>query len=1033
MWLTKISVRNPVFATMLMVALAVLGTLAYFQLRVENLPDVSLPTVIVTADYPGAAPEIVENDVVRTMEESINGISGIKLLKSRAFEGFAFLAIEFQLDTDPQWAIQQVRDKVDQIRSTLKSEVKEPKVELAQADDMPIVSLSVTSAVRSQRELTQIADRIVSKRMKSIPGSGKVEVIGGVARQIRVLLQPERMKALGVSVEDVINTIRQENVEFPLGTVTVGTGDKLVQIRGRLKDAPSFGRLIVANRNGVSVRLEQVASVIDSQKELESIAYVNGRQAVSVDVMKASGANIVEVVDKVRKEMAALSKTLPPDVKLEILSDNTEGIKIMLDDVKRTLFEGALLTIIIVMLFLGSWRSTVITGLTLPVSLVGTFFALQLFGFTINQLTMIAMSLCIGLLIDDAIVVRENISRHAAMGKSRVQAALDGTNEIGMAVVGTTLTIVAVFLPVAFMGGTIGKFFFQFGVAVSAAVLISMLVSFTLDPMLSSVWADPHSHGKPMRGPIGWLLGWFERRMDALAESYGNTIRWALRKRKTTLAIALASFVAAFVIMGKVGGEFVPDSDFDFVQMQIETPVGSSLDYTGAKAKQASDVIMAFPEVKRTYVAVAQDSAKHEANIFITLTSRKQRERDHKEMRRLFRERLQQIGGIKVSSGDFNTPIVLSIQGGDLDELKRLSDEVSSMLKAIPGAVDVKSSMEVKKPALLVEIDRDQAQDMELNASRIGSVLRPLLAGQAVSTWQGPDGENHDVSVQIPDYLRSSLDDLGRLPISTRGTPERPWMIELGQVAKLRESASQSQIKRSNLSREVTIVAGVEGRPLGDIVVAMKKGIDQIKLPVGYKIETRGGAQEMEESAAHAGKAMLMAIMFIYAILATQFRSFLQPLAIMSSLPLAMIGVALGLFLTNSTLNVMSMIGIIMLMGLVTKNAILLIDFTKQSMEEGMSRTESIVAAGRIRLRPILMTTAAMVLGMMPVALSKDMGEGYSSMANAVIGGVITSTLLTLIVVPVVFTYLDALGERIKQKWVSPDDVQPTSEQACLK
>ncbi|MBB5017765.1 HAE1 family hydrophobic/amphiphilic exporter-1 [Chitinivorax tropicus] len=1033
MWLTRISVRNPVFATMLMVALAVLGIIAYFQLRIENLPDVSVPTVIVTADYPGAAPEIVESDVVRPLEEAINGISGIKLLRGRAFEGYAFAVVEFQLETDPQWAIQQVREKVDQVRNTLKKEVKEPKVELAQADDMPVVSLSVTSPVRSHRELTQIADRIVSKRLKSLPGAGKVEVIGGVDRQIRILLQPDSMKALGVSVEDVINTIRQENVEFPLGTVTVGTGDKLVQIRGRLKDAPAFGRLIVVNRGGSVVRLEQVATVVDSQKELESIAYVNGRKAVSVDVRKATGANIVELVDRVRKEMDALHAILPPDVKLQVLSDNTEGIKLMLEDVKRTLLEGALLTIIIVLLFLGSWRSTVITGLTLPVSLVGTFFALQLFGFTINQLTMIAMSLCIGLLIDDAIVVRENISRHAAMGKGRIQAALDGTNEIGMAVVGTTLTIVAVFLPVAFMGGIIGKFFFQFGVAVSAAVLISMLVSFTLDPMLSSVWADPHSHGKAMRGPVGWLLSWFDRKMDALAETYASMIRWALRKRKTTLALAMASFVAAFVILGKVGGEFVPDSDFDFVQMQIETPIGSSLDYTGAKAKQASDAIMTFPEVKQAYVAVAQDSAKNQANLFINLTSRKERKRDHKEMRRLFRERLQQIGGIKVSGGDSNMPIILSIQGGDLDELKRLSEQVMAMLKAIPGAVDVKSSMEEKKPALLVDINRDQAQDLGLNAAQIGTVLRPLLAGQAISTWLGPDGENHDVNVKIPDHLRASLDDLGRLPIASRGNPEQPWMIELGQVAKLREGTSQSQIKRSNQSREVTIVAGVEGRPLGDVVTEMNKGIDKIKWPVGYKIETRGGAQDMQESAHHAGKAMLMAIMFIYAILATQFRSFLQPLAIMSSLPLALIGVALGLFLTNSTLNVMSMIGIIMLMGLVTKNAILLIDFTKQSMEEGMNRAEAIVEAGRIRLRPILMTTAAMVLGMMPVATSKDMGEGYASMANAVIGGVITSTLLTLVVVPVVFTYLDSLGTWVKRKLVSPEEIQSAGEEVCSK
>lgn len=1035
MWLTRISVRNPVFATMLMAALAVLGLFAYFQLRIENMPDVSLPAVIVQANYPGASPEIVENDVSRPIEESVNGISGIKLLRSRSFEGVSLLIVEFNLDVKADWALQQVRDKVALVRPTLRDGVKEPTVELQNPDDQPVISLSVTSPARSQREVTMLAKQVVQKKLQSIPGVGKVEVVGGVEREVRILLNPERMKAMGVSVEDVVNTIREENIEYPLGTVTVGAGDKLVQIRARLKDAGQFRGLIVSSRSGTSIRLDQVAEIEDGQHDMESVALVNGKPAVSIDIRKSTGTNVVELSDNIRQAMDALRERLPADVQVAVLSDSTDAIKTMLADVKRTLIEGALLTVVIVLLFLGSWRSTVITGLTLPVSLIGAFFALQAFGFTINSLTMIAMSLCIGLLIDDAIVVRENISRHAAMGKGPIRAALDGTEEIGMAVLGTTLTIVAVFLPVAFMGGVIGRFFFQFGVTVSAAVLISMLVSFTLDPMLSSVWYDPTGgYGHAIGGPLGRLLNWFERRLDALTDFYERAIHWSLSWRKTTLAIALGSFVLAIAILGKVGGEFVPDDDTDSLYMEFETPVGSSLEYSRAKAQQIAAAMAEYPEVKRTYISVNGGpwSSRNLLSASITLTPKKERSVDHKALRKSLRERLAKIGGIKAAGGG-NMPLYLSIQGGDLDELKRLSDEVTTMLHGIQGVVDIKSSLDDKKPVLLVDVKREEAQDLGLNPGRIGALLRPLMAGQAVSIWQAPDGENYDVNVKVPDSMRASPLDMARLPLAVRTENGRPWMIELGQVADLKQSAAQTQIKRSSLSREVTILAGVEGRPLGDIVGEMQAGLKKVKMPVGYKLETRGDAQAMQESAGHAGKAMALAILFIYGILATQFRSFLQPFAIMSSLPLALIGVALGLFLTGSTLNIMSMIGIIMLMGLVTKNAILLIDFTKQSMEEGMSRHDAIVAAGRIRLRPILMTTGAMVLGMLPVAVSKDMGDGYASMANAVIGGVLASTLLTLVVVPVVFTYLDTLGNWFKAKLSSTRPPQPIGEEACSK
>ena len=1030
MWFTRVSIQNPVFATMMMVALMVLGLFSYKGLSVEEFPEVKFPIVVVTTQYPGAAPEIVESEISRKMEEQLNSISGMKNVFSYSYEGQSVVVAEFQLSVNPDVAAQDVREKVAVVRAGFRSEIKEPVISRMDPDEMPVISLGLASNSVGLRQLTTRAEQLIVKRLQTVKGVGRVTVVGGLKRQINVWLDVEKLQAFGISVNEVVSAVRNENQDLPAGNVSLAEADKVVQIKGRVINPGEFGQLVVARRGGVPIRLEQLARVEDTQQEQESAALVNGKPGIAIDVVKVQGGNTIETVDKVKVVADELNKELAREgIRIEPIADSSQGIRNSLANVQRTLFEGAMLTILIVFLFLGSWRSTVITGLTLPVALFGTLFFLYWQGFTFNVMTLMALSLCVGLLIDDAIVVRENIVRHAGMGKDHYTAAMDGTSEIGLAVLATTLTIVAVFLPVGFMGGIIGKFFFQFGLTVSAAVLISMFVSFTLDPMLSSVWRDPHAHGDPHRGPLGKFLDWFEHSMDWMAARYARLIAWALGHRKTVLLIAAAAFFGSFGVAGLLGKEFVPEPDLSKLNVRFTTTVGSSLEYTSAKAGQAEALLRQFPEVIRTYAAVNTGAArgKNSVSIDITLKPRAQRKLSIKDLKPLMRSRLEQIAGIEITSvgvvsnvGGGQKPIFLSIQGDDVQVLRRIADQLMAKMAQIPGIVDIESSLKQPKPTLAIDINHELAGKLGVGMPQVASALRPLVAGEVASNWQAANGDTYDVNLRLPPEARRHAEDLRNLPIASQdinSTTGQPIMVPLAQIADVRETEGAAQINRRSLFREVLVTANVQGRPAGDIGEDIKRAQAAMKLPAGYRFETGGSNKDMAESAGYAVAALALAVVFIYIILASQFGSFLQPLAIMTSLPLSLIGVFLALLLWRSTLNIFSIIGVIMLMGLVTKNAILLVDFVNQQRKQGIDRTTALIEAGRVRLRPILMTTFAMVFGMLPLALA--MGEGSEQrapMAHAVIGGVITSTMLTLIVVPVVFTYLDSFGAWVKRK-----------------
>ncbi|MBI4501398.1 MAG: efflux RND transporter permease subunit [Gemmatimonadetes bacterium] len=1030
MFLSDLSIKRPVFATMMIMALVVLGLFSYRRLSIDAFPDVEFPFLIVQTRYPGASPEAVEREVTKKIEEAVNPVQGVKLVQSTSTEGFSMIFVQFNLGTKVMDAQADVRAKIDGIRLDLPKDIDPPIISRADPSQQAIMSLSVRGEGWRLRELTQLADEVISRRIENIPGVGNVAVVGGLKREIHALLLPDRMEALGISPDMVVSALERDNSDVPAGRVERGSAENLVRVQGRIKDPRDFEQVPVVVRNGIPVRLGQVARIEDTQEEERDAAYINGERGVALEVRKVSGANTVDVADGVKRAVEQLSRTLPGGVRVEILQDNSTWIRNSVEDVQSTLIEGALLTVFIVFLFLNSWRSTVITGLTLPVSVISAFLAIYAFGFTLNTMTLMALSLAIGILIDDAIVVRENIVRHVERGEDHYAAARHGTSEIGFAVFATTMSVIAVFVPVAFMKGIVGRFFFQFGITVAFAVLVSLLVSFTLDPMLSSLWYDPQAEGGAPRGPIGRGLAKFNRWFVGLGQRYRRLIGWALAHRLATMGIAAFAFVAAMSLfaIGAVGGQFMPQSDQEQTALSLEAPVGSSIEYTTGKAMEVDRFLRVQPEVVLTYTTIGgaqQNNAVNKGFIFIKMTPKDSRKRSQQQFETFLRAETPRFRGVtarvtQLGMGGGQAPIQLNLEGPDLTRLQAVSDRTLETIRSVPGLVELRSSLEGSKPEFVIDVNRNLASDVGLSVGSIGAGLRPVLAGQKAGNWEDPNGLSHDVVVQLAPEARTSQADIARIPLAASRFDSRgvPVMIPLAQVATIRQSSAPEQIKHRNLERVATIEGNYQGRALTEVSGEVQKRLTTIELPPGYRFNFGGEQADFIETVGYILESLTLAIVFIYLILASQFGSFLQPLAIMLSLPLSLIGVMLGLMVTRGTFNIMSMIGVIMLMGLVTKNAILLVDFANKARGRGSERSQALIDAGELRLRPIVMTTLAMIFGMLPTALALGAGSEFRApMAHAVIGGLITSTLLTLVVVPVVYTYLDDFGSWVA-KWV---------------
>src|SRR5690349_9323464 len=1033
MFISDFAIKRPIITVVTMIALIVFGFAAFRRLDTDEFPDIDSPIVFVAIAYPGASPDVVEREVVSRLEDKIWGISGVDKINSTSRDGFAQIIVQFVFSKPVDQATQDIRDAISAVRSQLPAEILEPIIQRFDPNQLPIVSLALTSTVLTPPQLTQLADPGIASELRAIAGVAQVNVVGGDSAQLNINVRPTDLAAFGVGIDQVVNAVRAQNLAAPVGQVNSALEQKSIRLEGRFEHPEEFNQLVIAQRGGALITLGQVASVEAGAAEPNSAALFNGRQAIGLDIVKSREYSTTAVADLVKKRVDEIQKTLPQGTRIEIVRDAGVRVRNSVHNVIEALVEGAVLTVLVVFLFLNSWRSTVITGLALPVSVLTSFVPLLMFGFTLNTMSLLGLSLAIGILIDDAIVVRENIVRHVELGSDHMPAAHEGTDEIGLAVAATTFSIVAVFAPVGFMPGIAGQWFKPFALTIAAAVLVSLFVSFSLDPMLSAYWPDPQLELHERRNPIARALARFNLWFDHQADRYKGLIAWSLDHRWTMVILAVLSFFLAIGLQIAIGGfAFVPVSDNSELNIAIETPPGSSLDYTTLKAEEVARMIRARPEVLYTYTTVGSSTGSGEVDngsVYVRLKPKKDRALTQEQIGQIIRTRLHLLGGANAFTyasgfGGAQKQLQLQLQGPDPTILQQLAERIQTIVKETKGAVDVGLSTRGQKPELNVRVNRGLAGTLGVNLSQLAQSLRFAFAGVDAGTWVDPQGISRYVHVRLIPASRENADDLGRLPVvvtppngaaaAANGSgPSAPPVVPLGQVATITPSYGPAQIDHYQRQRVITIGANVEGASFGNVSQEIMRKVNRLQLPAGYRVSAGGQAESQSQVFGSIFAALGIAVMLMYLILVVQFGSFLDPLAILISLPLSLIGVVLALIITRDTLNLMSLIGVILLMGIVAKNAILLIDFAKWAHTgKGLERREALIEAGRIRLRPILMTTLALIAGMIPVALGLGEGADFRApLGRAVIGGVITSTILTLVVIPTVYEILDEWRE----------------------
>jgi hydrophobe/amphiphile efflux-1 (HAE1) family protein len=1030
MWISNYAIKKPIITTVVMVALVVFGGISLLRLKTDEFPEVTAPVVNIAIVYPGASPGIVERELIDPLEESFRAISGVDKIMSTAVDGYANILVQFVFEKDIQEATQDIRDKISESRADLPIEMEEPILTRFASTDFPIISLTLTSESLTPVEVTQLADVRIRRELTALGGVASVDIVGGVERELTVEIQPDALRASGVSIGQVVQTLQAENLAVPVGKLSGKHEDRTIRLRGRLSGPSEFEQLVVGRNGDRVVRLGDVAKITDGHEDPLTAAFYNTTPAVGIDIKKALGYSTTDVSHRVLKRIAELEKVLPPGTRMQVVKDSGARVEASVSDVKSSLIEGALLTILVVFVFLKSWRSTVITGLALPVSVIASFVAVLAWGFTLNVMSLLGLSLAIGILVDDAIVVRENIVRHMEMGKDHLTAAREGTSEIGLAVAATTFSIVVVFVPIAFMGGVAQQWFAPFALTIACSVMVSLFVSFSLDPMLSAVWYDPEATGEK-RTWLSRKLDIFDRAFQRLTRRYKKIIGWALRHRIIMVILALGAFFGALAIpaSGAVGSGFFPVEDRSEFQVTLETAPGSNLAYTQTKVLAAVALAQKHPEVMYAYSTVGGQTGADIAQIYVRLTPKKARSLHQDVVAQSLRNEIRQLSGVTAYlttgfAGGFRQ-IQIQLIGTDTDVLNGIATRVAAEVRQVPGAVDVGLSSKGLRPEVEVVPDRQLAGQLDVSAATIAQAVRPAFAGLDAGRWIDPDGETRDVVVRLSADWRQRPEDLEALPINLPPqNGEAARTIQLGQVAAVKRGFGPAQIEHLDGSRVVTVGANAEGMPLSAVISGIESRLAHIQMPEGYSRKQGGESEDQKEVFGRILIALGTAVMLMYFILVIQFGSFLEPIPIMASLPMSLIGVMLAMLVTGSTLNLMSMIGVIMLMGIVAKNAILLIDFAKHAEAGGMTREEAIIEAGGVRLRPIVMTSVAIIAGMIPVAIgSGEGGDFRAPLGRAVIGGVITSTVLTLLVIPtfydIITRWRDALGHRLRRKKVT--------------
>ncbi|HEX7114710.1 MAG TPA: efflux RND transporter permease subunit [Steroidobacter sp.] len=1016
MLLSDFSIKQPVTTVAIIIVVMCLGLLALKNLRVNQIPDVEQPVMVITVPYPGASPETVEREIINRLEKALMSIPQVDEIRSTASESEARIVIIFDFKKDMSAAGDEIRNAIASVRYKLPVEMREPVLYRIDPSAEPIMNLALSSTTQSHGEISRLAEDVLADRLRGIDGVAVVNVEGSLRRELSVLLHADKLREFNVSVSEVVEALRAQNMTAPVGRVKGVLDEQNIRLVGRIERPADFNEIVIKRQGEEIVRLGQVATVEDGFAEPTSYSLRNGHPNVSLSIIRSREASTVSVAERVRKEVAEINKTLPEGTKLEVTLDGGEDAASSLGNVIHALVFGAGLTIFVVYVFLNSWRSTLITSLSLPTSAIAAFIAVWLCGFTLNFMTLLGLTLAIGVLIDDAIVVRENIVRHMERGADRVTAARTGTAEIGLAVTATTMSIVAVFVPVAFMGGEAGEWFRPFAVTVAASVLVSLLVSFTLDPMLSAYWGDPPGHAHAKRRGIEKYFQWFNRWFDRQADRYGGVISWALHHRKWMAALSVVAFVAALVLQFNFGGsEFVPKSDFGMIAIDVRTPSSASLEYAREKVEQAAELARSIPETEATNTRVTPGGGR----VYVDVGDSENRDRSSFEIAAELRGLLRRLVGAEyVVLEDLNMgaqkPVQIQFYGEDSRRLMEITNDFMEKMRTIPGAVDVGLSEQEPKDELRIELDRGLAAQLGISMADAAQALRVAFAGVEVGDWVDPTGESRDVAVRLHPDDRLDASNIEHLPVAVAGTG---MMVPLEQIATITLEKGPAKIQHLDGKRTITVSANTEGRSPGEVTADAMKIARAIDFPEGYGVSLGGASRDQEEVFSEMFTALIFGVGVMYLVLVMQFGSFTAPVPIMMSLPLSLIGVVLALLATGGTLNLMSFIGIIMLMGLVAKNAILLLDCARKEEAQGVDREEALMHAGRVRLRPILMTTFALIAGMTPVAIGVgEGGEFYRPMAVAIIGGTITSTLLTLLVIPSFYDSIEIAAERAKLK-----------------
>jgi HAE1 family hydrophobic/amphiphilic exporter-1 len=1047
-WLASICVRRPVFATVLILTIAVVGVVGYKNLSVDRFPNVDLPIVAVVTTLPGASPQEIETEVSEKIEEAINTISGIDELRSISTEGVSQVIVSFQLDKDINVAAQEVREHVSMVTPDLPEGTKSPSIAKLDPDAAPVLFLALESP-RPIREVTEFADHEVRQALENVSGVGQVTIVGGRARQIQVELDTARLRAAGLSAVDVQRAIVAQNISAPGGAVDTGPQRLTFRVSGRVTSMQAVGDIVVRSIEGHPILVRVVGNVVDGEEEAETAASIAGKPAVVLSIRKQSGANSVDVVDAIMERIKEVTPTFPSGYTLKRIRDNTETTRTSVDAVKEHLFLGAILASLVVLLFLGSVRSTVIAALAIPTSIVGTFMCMWWLGFTLNTITLLALALAVGIVIDDAIVVLENIFRYIEEKKVRpMPAAIYATREIGLPVLATTLSLLAVFLPVAFMQSIPGRFLKSFGLTMGASIAISLLVSFTLTPMLASRWLRLHPNGAAER-----KKNIMQRLSDAfynpIERAYMAALRFSLKRRWVIVLAAFATLGSCVPLVQKVPKGFLPKNDEAQFQIELRTPEGTSLAATQIAAERIARAVREWPEVETTLLSIGDNQQKtpNLAQVYVRLVPPDKRKANQDELQDKVRRELvpKQPKEYRITvsqvaafgAGTFSTATVQYILSGpDLDRLTQYTKQIVDKAKKIPGAVDVDTSLVTGNPEVVAHVNRRKAADLGVSVADIAFAGQILIGGVKVSRYEEA-GREYDILVRAQRDARSSAEALEQITVPS----QRGGVVPLTDVVELKRAEGPSKIDRYARQRQVLFLANTApGVGSGEVGAAVEKIVKDMNLPSQYRFVAFGQSREI----ARTGKAFMIAFglsfVFMYLILAAQFESWLHPITILLALPLTVPFALVSLLMLKSSLDIFTMLGILVLFGVVKKNSILQIAHINQLRSEGHSRLDAILIGNRDRLRPILMTTFAFVAGMLPLVTSKGIGAEFNrATAGPVVGGQLLSLLLTLLATPVAYTFFDDLSNglrrlfRIKTRPASEtgaDEIEPQPQLA---